>query len=99
MPGPDALFAYIGPGPGLEFLTSFQALLGLDAESPDDRPAPAKALDADRKIHMRALSLSAPEVLRRDFDAAQRILFHADLIFNCNHDVYPFQELSFRPQH
>src|ERR1700758_5119076 len=37
-----------------------------NSESSNDRPAPAKTLGADRKVQVRALGLSTPEVLGRD---------------------------------
>jgi hypothetical protein len=48
-------------------------------ERPDDRPVPPVALPADREIAVRAFRLGAPQVLRRDLDVTESVLFDSDL--------------------
>jgi hypothetical protein len=48
-----------------------------NAERADHRPAPMETTDADREIEVRALSLRAPHVARRNLDVAERVFFDA----------------------
>ena len=49
-----------------------------DAEGADHGPAPAVALHADREIDVGPLGLGAPEMIRRDLDVAQHVLFGSE---------------------
>jgi hypothetical protein len=48
-----------------------------DADRADHRAIPVEALDSDRKVQVRALSLRAPETIGRHLDVAERILLDA----------------------
>ena len=45
-------------------------------ERANNRPSPAKPVDADRKVVDRALRLRAPQTIGRDADFAERVLLH-----------------------
>jgi len=70
----DQLHLFVGQLSQL-FIRKRRAFLE-DAQRPDYRMAPAIALDANWKIMAGPLRLSAPQMLARDFNIAEGVLFY-----------------------